>query len=188
MSPRLVLQLACVAVVAAVGLLARRSHHQSAAGVETFRYPAVLFWFPLGGAVLIGLAAAKVYTLVQAAASTAPLPWMRTFLYLMPWYLWMIAAMCAWGAAFLALHRIEISSELITVHGIRSIESIDPRSVRRFVEYGYSGLVLYGESRKPLLRVSRLIQDYNDLVDLVRGAMPEGVDYEMRGRFGVRVD
>jgi len=119
MKPGLVLQRACVAVIVAVGLLARRSHHQSAAGVETFRYPAVLFWFPLAGAVFIGVAAAKVYPLVQAAASTAPLRWMRILLYLMPWYLGMIAAMCAWGAVFLALHRIEIGPGVITVQGIR---------------------------------------------------------------------
>jgi len=41
---------------------------------------------------------------------------------------------------------------VVVLNEFRSIESIDPRSVRRFVEYRYSrGLVLYGESRKPLL-------------------------------------
>jgi hypothetical protein len=189
MSSSLVLKLACGAVVAAVLLLARRSHHQSAAGVETFRYPAVFSWCALGGAILLGLAAAKLFPVIQAAAPTAPLPWMRILCYLVPWYMWLIAAMCAGGAIFLALHRIEVGTGIITVYGIRSLESIDPHTVRRFVEYRYRGLALYGESRRPVLRISWLIQDYDDLLDLIRKAMPrEGIDYEVRGRFGQRID
>ena len=188
MSPSLVLRLTGIAVITAVVLLARRSRHQNEGGMETFRYPMIYSLCALLGATLLGVATAEIFAPIQRAAAAAPLLWMRLLLYVMPWYLWLIVGMCAWGAAFLALHRVEIGRGSITVYGIRSIESIDPRAVRRFVEYRYAGLALYGESRKPLLRVSWLIQDYNDLFDLVRGIMPsEGVDYEVRGRF-VRID
>lgn len=183
-----ILRLALGALVGAVFVLARRSHHRTEAGLETFRYPLIFSWCVLGGAILLAWAGFKVFAVMRVPMQTAPLRWIGVLMYLMPWYVWLCAAMCAWGAAFLALHRIEIGSATITVYGIHSIQSIDPRSIHRFVEYRYGGLALYGESRKPLLRVSWLIQDYRDLFDLIRGAMPAEVDYQVRGRFGLRLD
>jgi hypothetical protein len=183
-----VLQLVFAALLVAVFVVARRSHHRKGPGLETFRYPLILLWCVLGGALLLAWLGFKMFAVIRVPMQTAPLWWMGVLVYLMPWYVWLCTGMCAWGAVFLALHRIEIGPATITAHGIRSIESIDPRNVRRFVEYRYRGLALYGDSRKPLLRISWLIQDYRDLFDLIRGLMPAEVEYEVRGHFGQRVD
>jgi hypothetical protein len=184
-------KLAAAAAVLVVLLLARLGHHRSEPGVETFRYPAIFFWCALAGAIFFGGLPLGLFTATGAGVEQVPLPWMRVFLCLMPWYLWLIAGMCAWGAAFLRLPRIEVRPDEIVVQDVRSMHSIDPRDVRRCVEYlgRGSGLVLYDEAGQPLLRVSGLIRDYQGLVDLIRRALPaDAVDYEKRTRSGLRID